>query len=45
MPDLAALAGPVTAQLVQCGTGTCWKAVYSAPFQQQDATRLRARGE
>lgn len=40
MPAPAALAAPVTVQLVHGGQGPCWQAVYSAPFLKQDATQF-----
>ena len=40
MPALAALAAPVTVQLVHGGQGPCWQAVYRAPFLKQDATQF-----
>lgn len=44
MPNLAALASPVTVQLAN-SSGLCWEAVYSAPFRMQGPERFRARSD
>ena len=41
MPDLGALAGPVTAQLQRSGGGPCFGATYSAPFISNSATLFK----
>jgi len=45
MPALGTLTSPVTVQLVNRRTGTCWEAVYSAPFLEQDDTQFLDRAE
>jgi cysteine-rich repeat protein len=44
-PSLAALGPPVTAQLVNRETGTCWQAVYSAPFAKHDAGQFMGKAD
>lgn len=39
---LDALAGPLDVQLQRADGGPCWGARFSAPFQKQDATQLKA---
>jgi hypothetical protein len=43
--NLAALNSTVTAQLVNRGSGTCWQAVYSAPFLRQDAGQFKDKAD
>jgi len=45
IPDLDALTGPLTVQLQQRSGGPCFEATYSAPFDRQDATQLKARAD
>ncbi len=45
MPDLAALALPVTVQLVNRGNDACWQAVYSGASVKQDATQFMGKGD
>jgi hypothetical protein len=44
MPDLTALASPITVQLSNT-SGTCFEAVYEAPFRMQTAERFRATSD
>jgi cysteine-rich repeat protein len=44
VPDLTALASPVTVQLSNT-SGTCFEAVYEAPFRMQTAERFRATSD
>ncbi len=45
MPALGTLTSPVTVQLVHGASGRCWQAVYSTPFQKQDATQFRDKAD
>jgi hypothetical protein len=44
LPALATLTSPLTVQLLRSG-GPCWEAVYSAPFQRQEAEQLKAKAD
>jgi hypothetical protein len=43
-PDLDDLTSPITVQLLRTG-GTCWQAVYSAPFLQQEPEQFKDRSD
>ena len=45
MPDLASLTGPIAVRLHTSSGSICFGANYTAPFQQQDATGLKARAD
>jgi len=44
IPDLTAIASPLTVQ-VQNTTGLCFEAIYSAPFDRQEAGRFQAKAD
>jgi cysteine-rich repeat protein len=44
LPNLGSLSSPVTAQLTHTG-GTCFEAVFSAPFRRQDAEQFSDKSD
>jgi len=44
LPALASLSSPVTVQLHN-SVGACWAAVYTAPFNKQDASEFKDRSD
>lgn len=45
MPGLMALDSPVTVQLMDLKTGSCWQATYSEPFLRHDATQFKDKAD